>query len=715
MSRRKNKNQVNLGELILFVLIILCVYFILALFDSALTGDSGKIWGEYLRKVWGGASIVPLLFLMYLCTATLLKFRVPRIPRQILGTIQLYISFAFLLGLLKETGWETESTLFLPGSFGHGLARFFVLNIGTFITLLLVVGSFIFSAFLFGSRIFKLSLPSLSSLSLPSFRQTRKTFVNSRRRSRKSSSDDDDFKHETPDDILFMKKLKFPTFKPADDDKEDTMQISFSKSSDKKDKVSKGLMNLQMPKLKPAPEDEEFQDERDPNRSEAVEKLDNIIAMIDSGALEPPVKKRSKTSRPKKIRRPLPEITFPEKLQEFEDVEIDSAEYDEPVFPPPMEIFGQPAKIETSQKISDKPDKQGKLIVSTLKNFGVTATLAHTVTGLSIIQYQLELAPGTKVNKVSGLSDDLTMALAVMSVRVEAPIPGTHYVGIEIPNDDRKFMPLRNVLESQEYKNSEASLPLPLGVLVDGKIFVHGLEDMPHLLISGDSGSGKNTFINSCILSITSKRPPEELRLILIDPRHIEFAVYNGLPHLLSSPLSNSESALKALQWACDEMEKRTGTFAEERVRNLAAYNKKVRKKNKLPEIVIIINELSDLMYSSGNEFEDLIVRLAQKAGAAGIYMILSARRPSADVITTLIRSNIPARISFTLTPQTDSKNIMGIFDSDKLIGKGDMLFRSPTAPQIFRLQTPFISEEKVSEFVEYMSNNLEASELKNF
>ena len=708
MSRRKNKNQIKLGELILFVLIILCVYLILALFDSALTGDSGKIWGEYLRRVWGGAAIVPLLFMMYLCIATLLKFRVPRIPRQILGTIQLYISFAFLLGLLKETGWEAEKTLFLPGSFGHGLARFFVLNIGTFITFLLVVGSFVLSAFLFGSKILQISLPVLSSLSLPSFKRTQKTSVHLRRHNRKILRDDEeDFKHETPDDILFMKKLKFPTFKSPDEDKEDTMQISFSNSSDK---VSKGLMNLQMPKLKPAPEDEEI--ENDINKSEAVEKLDNILAMIDSGALEPPVKKRPKSSRSKKIRRPLPEITFPEKLQEIEENEIDISEYEEPVFPPPMEIFGQPAKLEAPQKISDK---QGKIIVSTLKNFGVTATLAHTVTGLSIIQYQLELAPGTKVNKVSGLSDDLRMSLAVMSVRVEAPIPGTHYVGIEIPNEERKFIPLRNILESQEYKNSEVSLPLPLGVLVDGKIFVNGLEEMPHLLISGDSGSGKNTFINSCILSMASKRTPEELKFILIDPRHIDFAVYNGLPHLLSSPLSSFESALKALQWACDEMEKRTEIFVEERVRNLAAYNKKVRKKNQLPEIVIIINELSDLMYSSGNEFEDLIVRLAQKAGAAGIYMILSARRPSADVITTLIRSNIPARISFTLTAQTDSKNIMGILDADKLTGKGDMLFRSPATPQIFRLQTPFISEEKVSEFVEYMANNLEAPELKEF
>ena len=726
MSNRQNKNQGSWGELILFVLIILCAYFILALFDSSFTGDSGREWGKYLRTAWGGAVIVPLLFVFYLCIANLLKFRVPRIPRQILGTIQLYISFAFMLGLLRETGWSSDWTLSLPGNFGQGIARFFVLNVGTFITLLLVICSFLLSAFFFGSRLLKLSLPSFGRIYRQAGRNYRKKDANDndnyeellqktrrgkrqkpkRERTSKPEPAPKPYPEHRPENILFMKDIPAPTLKPAPGDE----------YYDDYDDDSAQLSNIQMPKLKPAPEDTEYDQENEPPESEAIEKINNLIAMLDSGALTYPEKKRAKNSgRPKKFRRPLPTVSFPEEFQDIDDNSIDTAEFDEPVFPPPMEIFGSPINFEISRDTQKISDKQAKIITSTLKNFNVVATVANIITGPSVIQYLLELAPGMKVNKVSGLADDLAMALAVMSVRIEAPIPGTHYVGIEVPNPERKVISLRNILESEEFQSSNAHLPLPLGVQVDGKYFVQGLDEMPHLLIAGNNGSGKNTFINTCILSMCSKRRPEELRLVLIDPRHVEFAIYDGLPHLLSSPVSNPEQALRAMQWAYSEMETRAESFAKFRVRNLTAYNRKLPKKDRLPEIVIIIDELADLMYSLGNEIEDLIVRLAQKSGSVGIYMMLAAQRPSADVLTSLIRTNIPARVAFTLTSQNDSKNIIGVTDADKLTSKGDMLFRNTETPQIFRLQAPFISEEKVAEFVEYMGSNLDAINMIKF
>ena len=710
LSRRKQNNERNFGELLLFVGVILCIYCILSLFDSSLAGDGGREWGKYLRNAWGGAIIVPLLFLLYLSVATLLKFRVPRVPRQVLGTIQLYISFAFMLGLLKETGWEAESTLFLPGNFGHGLARFFVLNVGTFITLLLVAGCFILSAFFFGSKILRISLPTLPTIKTIN----KNTSERKRPRRRKKTDSEDIYDDFSPDDILFMKKLPTPNLKSDDDVDEDSLQFSLS------GKKSGNIDNIQMPKLKPAPDNDDKKkslSKKNPTDNPAVEKIDNLLAMIDSGAFEIPKKRSSnnKSSRTKKIRRPLPEINFPDLTKDFPDEKINLPANNNPVFPPPLEIFGSPTKFEIGKNSQKNYDKHGKIIISTLKNFGITATLSHIVTGASIVQYQLELAPGMKVNKVSGLSEEIAMALAVMSVRIEAPIPGTHFVGIEVPNDERKIISLRNILESDEFQNSQARLPLPLGVMTDGKNFVYPLEDMPHMLISGDSGAGKNTFINSCILGMCAKRKPDELRLILIDPRHIEFAIYNDLPYLLTPPISNFDDALQVLQKACEEMESRTADFAKSRVRNLAAYNRKLPKKDRLPEIVIVINELSDFMYSAGNEFEDLIVRLAQKSGVAGIYLIISAQRPSPDVVTTLIRSNIPARAVFRLSSQNDSKNILGISDADKLTGKGDMLFKVPESPQIFRLQTPFISEEKVSEFVDYMGSNLESPKLNKF
>ena len=619
-----------------------------------------------------------------------------------------------MLGLLRETGWDSEWTLSLPGNFGQGLARFFVLNVGTFITLLLVICSFLLSAFFFGSRILKLSLPPMPSFRRISYRRHHDNDETPRpRRTQRSKPKREhtpkakDYPEYRPENILFMKDLPAPTLKPAP---------SEQYYDDYNDADSMQLSNIQMPKLKPAPEELEYGKENEPQDSEAVEKINNLIAMVDSGALSYPEKKRAKNSgRTKKLRRPLPTVSFPEEIQEIINNGGTSNQVDEPVFPPPMDIFGSSVNFEISRDTQKISDKQAKIITSTLKNFNVVASVANIITGSSVIQFLLELAPGMKVNKVSGLAEDLAMALAVMSVRIEAPIPGTHYVGIEIPNPERKIVSLRNMLDSEEYQGSNARLPLPLGAKVDGKYFVQGLEEMPHLLIAGNNGSGKNTFINACILSMCSKRRPEELRLILIDPRHVEFSIYEGLPHLLSSPVSNPEQALRAMQWAYSEMETRAESFSKFRVRNLAAYNRKLPKKDRLPEIVMIIDELADLMYSLGSEIEDLIVRLAQKSGAVGIYMMLAAQRPSADVLTSLIRANISARVAFTLTSQNDSKNIIGVTDADKLTGKGDMLFRNTESLQTFRLQAPYISEEKVSEFVEYMGSNLDAMNMIKF
>ena len=719
MSRRSNENKGSWSELILFFMIILCIYFILALFDSSFSGEGGREWGKYLRNAWGGAVIVPLLFWLYLCTAKLLKFRVPRVPRQVLGTIQLYISFAFLLGLLRETGWNSEATLFIPGSVGSGLAKFFVLNVGTFITLLLVIASFLFSAFLFGSKIFRASLPQFPSVPemISRFRRA------SRKRSRKSARHHEDYEdYETenrkpsyldrPENILFSKNIPVPnipvpTLKPApieyvSDDNDN------NNNENNENYYDDGLKYPEIPNNMTAPGSVSVV-------SNALEIIDNALAMIDSGELKAPEEKRKKTPfRPKKMRRPLPAVTFPDTDGEVKGVQ-DSSGVDESVFPPPSELFGPRVKTEPDRDILKNSEKQAKQITSTLKNFGINATVSHIITGASVIQYQLELAPGTKVSKISGLSEDLSMSLAVMSVRIEAPILGTHYVGIEIPAAERKIIALRNIVDSSEFQNSAARLPIPLGTQIDGKISVAGLEDMPHILIAGAKGSGRSMFVNSCILSMCSRRRPEELKLILIDPKHVDFAVYDGLPHLLASPVYEPEKALNALKWAYSEMEKRTADFASLRVRNLASFNRKQNKKDRLPEIVIVINELSDIVYSAGSDIEGMIMRLAQKSGASGIYMMIASQRPSPDVFTTMIKSNIPARAVFSITSDAESRNIIGTSDAMRLTGRGDMLFRNTGNPQPVRLQAPYVSEDKISDFVEYMMSNLEPPKLMTF
>ncbi|NLL36190.1 MAG: DNA translocase FtsK [Fretibacterium sp.] len=375
------------------------------------------------------------------------------------------------------------------------------------------------------------------------------------------------------------------------------------------------------------------------------------------------------------------------------------------VFPPPLDIFGPLPSDDEHDDTMELAERQAETIVDTLQNFGVKASVAHIVVGPSVVQFQIELAPGIKVSKVAGLANDLTMALAVISVRVEAPILGQRYVGIEIPNPIRRGVALRSIMESEEFTAGDFLLPLPMGMRVDSRFLICGLEDMPHLLVAGTTGSGKSVFVNSCILGMCSCRTPDELRLILVDPKHVEFAIYEGLPHLLACPISDSKKAVAALTWTVQEMERRTECFAETRVRNLASYNERVLPKDRLPNIVVVVDELADLMYTAGKEVESLIARLAQKARAAGIHLILATQRPSVDVITGLIKANVPARVAFAVPSQTDSRTIIDTGGAEKLLGKGDMLFYSTRYPRPLRLQAPFITEERTLDFVRYAKN----------
>ena len=709
MSRRRaeDSNKGSWTELIQFLLVIGLVYCIMALFGSSMTGEAGVKLGEYLRDSWGGAVIVPLLFALYVCTAKLLKFRIPKFRRQFFGTLMLYVSFSFLLGLLRETGWTSEAVLFTPGSFGGGLAKFFVLNAGTFIALILAAGLFFLSAVFFGSKILRVSLPKIPRLKF----RPRKS---SAKRKRADTQ---------PENTQPERSIPEPVLKPSSGDYGNDYDDD---DSDIFPEIPPVQFDFQLPKLKPAPEmphDPALDIDILPENvmTNAVEVIDNALALIGSDEMKAPEKKPARPpQRVKKLRRPLPAVTFPEETPNtagtpHADEKQTQSRHDNSTFPPPPEIFGPRIKQEPDREILKNSEKQAKLITSTLRNFGVNASVARIITGASVIQYQLELSPGTKVSKLSGLAEDLAMSLAVMSVRIEAPIMGTRYAGIEIPRNDRKIVALRNIVESDDYKLSTARLPVPLGVQVDGKISVPGLEDMPHLLVAGGAGSGMSMFVNSCIMSMCSRRRPEELRLVLVDPRHVEFAVYDGLPHLVAPPVYEPESAVKALTWAYDEMEKRTAAFAASRVRNLASFNRKQKDSGKIPEIVIVINELADLVYTAGTEIESIIMRLAQKSGASGIHMMLAAQRPSPDVFTTMIKSNIPARAAFKLSSEAESKNIIGSDDAMRLTGKGDMLFRNTGSPQPIRYQTPYVSEEKISDFTEYMFSSLEPPDMMKF
>ena len=689
MSRRKRKDKGSRRDFILFLLIILCVYFILALFDSSLAGEGGREFGNYLRRAWGGALLVLLLFWLYLCIALLMDFRIPLLPRQVLGTVQLYISFSFMLGLLRESGWNSNATLFMPGAFGHGLAKFFVLNIGTFITLLLVIGSFILSAYLYGSKILRVSLPELPSFNLMSLIRRRERTVRIRRRREGNYTED------RPEDILFRKDVNIPD----EDNHMDNMRTGDLSGDFYFDSID-------IPKfMNASPETKEKSDTGHESKQEAepekktepqnpVEVFDSLLAILDTAPVPEKKKPAKNKMPPRKIRRPL-------RTSSYESESSQGTSQKDSVFPVPPEIFGPAPKLEIMNDNLNVSDEQGRIIISTLKGFDVNAEIAKTVEGASVIQYQLELAPGTKISKAQELDGELAMALAVMSVRIEAPIPGTHYVGVEVPKKERKIITFRSMIESDEFKENNYRLPVAMGVQTDGKIFVHGLDEMNHMIIAGSKGSGRSMFINTCILSMCSVRSPDELKLILIDPGHIELSVYDGLPHLLSSPASESEDALKALYWAAKEMETRTKNFADTKVRNLAAYNRKLPKEKRLPEIVIVIDEFNDMLYESDSDIEGLITGLVQKAGSCGIHVMIAAERN----VSRILKANIPVCASFALSSKEYSYDILGVNDAFRLTGKGDMLFRDSGSSRLMRLQAPYISEERISDFVDYMND----------
>ena len=345
-----------------------------------------------------------------------------------------------------------------------------------------------------------------------------------------------------------------------------------------------------------------------------------------------------------------------------------------------------------------------------LQNFGVGVHVTNASCGPSVTRYELQPEQGVKVSKIVGLADDIKLNLAVADLRIEAPIPGKAAVGIEVPNSENTAVMLRDLLESDEFKNSRSPISFAVGKDIAGKVVVADIAKMPHLLVAGATGSGKSVCINTLIMSIIYKADPEDVKLILVDPKVVELSVYNGIPHLMIPVVTDPKKAAGALNWAVAEMEKRYKLFAEYNVRDLKGFNEKVLRgetgedaEKKLPQIIIIIDELADLMMVAPGEVEGAICRLAQLARAAGLHLILATQRPSVNVITGLIKANMPSRIAFSVSSGVDSRTIIDMNGAEKLLGKGDMLFYPSGYPKPVRVQGSFVSDKEVQKVVDYL------------
>ncbi len=375
---------------------------------------------------------------------------------------------------------------------------------------------------------------------------------------------------------------------------------------------------------------------------------------------------------------------------------------------PPVNLLNQNVQAKLNKEDKKELLNNANKLEETLNSFGVEAKVLQVTKGPSVTRFELQPNAGVKVSKIVNLADDIALNLAASGVRIEAPIPGKSAVGIEVPNSELMPVLLREVIESKEFINTNKNIAFCLGKDIGGNCVVSDLTKMPHLLIAGATGSGKSVCINTLIISILYKYSPDDVKLLMIDPKVVELNVYNGIPHLLIPVVTDPKKAAGALNWAVNEMTKRYKLFAENNVRNIESYNDlydKGKIENKLPLTVIIIDELADLMMVCPNDIEDYIGRLAQMARAAGMHLVIATQRPSVDVITGVIKANIPSRISFAVSSQIDSRTILDASGAEKLLGKGDMLFYPVGESKPIRIQGAFISEEEVERVVGFIKN----------
>ncbi|MBY6035153.1 DNA translocase FtsK [Fictibacillus nanhaiensis] len=352
-------------------------------------------------------------------------------------------------------------------------------------------------------------------------------------------------------------------------------------------------------------------------------------------------------------------------------------------------------------------NEQKETLQSTLENFNVNAKVVHMTKGPAVTRFEVQPAPGVKVNKITNLTDDIKLSLAARDIRIEAPIPGKNAIGIEVPNQHSRAVFLREIIEQNVFKDSASSLTVALGLDISGAPVVTDLQKMPHGLIAGATGSGKSVCINSILISLLYKAKPEDVRLLLVDPKMVELAPYNHIPHLVTPVITDAKEATAALKWAVEEMERRYEEFAKTGVREIKRYNEKMEEErhfqNKMPYIVVVIDELADLMMVSPQEVEEAICRIAQKARACGIHLLLATQRPSVDVITGLIKANVPTRTAFAVSSAIDSRTILDMSGAERLLGRGDMLFMENGSNKAVRIQGTFVSDEEIEEVTRYV------------
>ena len=507
-----------------------------------------------------------------------------------------------------------------------------------------------------------------------------------------------------------------------------------------------GFLKSQFPEKKEleevedTPEEEEVLEQEEVEIEQEVDEIDNPaylrknpkIETDDEVAFEIKVKKKETIKKEKKIDKPDNLLDLVSKVKEeksaviVEELEenakllesIDKGKVEKPKnFKLPSTNFLQKPDAKSHSVDESEVDDKIRYLIEKLAHFKIDGDVIRTYAGPVVSTFEFKPAANVKVSKILNLQDDLAMALSAETIRIQAPIPGKDVVGIEIPNETVDTIYLRELLDSKIFKDSSSPLTIALGKDIVGKPFVTDLKKLPHLLIAGTTGSGKSVGINAMILSLLYKNSPDQLRLLMIDPKMLEFSTYNDIPHLLTPVITKPKQAIVALNNMVSEMERRYELMAETRTKNIENYNEKVDKEGgeHFPYIVVIIDELADLMMTSGKDVEISIARLAQKSRACGIHLIVATQRPSVDVVTGLIKANLPSRISYRVGQKVDSKIILDQMGAESLLGRGDMLFTPPGSPALVRLHAPWATEKEIEDIVEFIKSQRDPNYDKSF
>ena len=450
------------------------------------------------------------------------------------------------------------------------------------------------------------------------------------------------------------------------------------------------------------------QKEPEPEKQDKPEKKEKKKKSIfDTFDQKPEDKPEEKPEEPQNIVKD-PEIVNPIYVNEdgqtslIENEDAVKSSYDVP----PIDLLNQPKSSASAEDTQNEIRQNSETLVETLRSFGVTTRLIDTHRGPSVTRYELQPAAGVKVSKITSLADDIALNLAAEGVRIEAPIPGKAAVGIELANKVRETVYIRELIDSDEFRNQKSKLGFPVGKNIEGRIITGDISKMPHLLIAGTTGSGKSVFTNSIIMSILYNASPDEVKLILVDPKQVEFPVYNGIPHLLIPVVTEARKAAGALGWAVTEMMKRYKLFSDNGVRDIGDYNEYVKDKegmSPLPKIVIIVDELADLMMAAPKEVEDSICRIAQLARAAGMHLVIATQSPRVDIVTGLIKANIPSRVALKVSNQMDSRVILDEGGAEKLLGNGDMLYKPVGVGKPVRIQGSYVATEEIRRVVDFL------------